>query len=430
MTRKVPRPMIWCGLLAVLMFGVAAQATDVSGPYYDNTTGGDWRGTYGDCFQMVPQPEQDRVEEPVGPGWYSEAMGQYAFNNCYSGALFDAGAIDWRIHDGEGNEAFAWKDEADAPPESGQVWNECLGQRYFGVWDNHRFVWDPLTLEVTLTVGGDLTIAYFFSDEINVCRELDFDFFVDGVLEGSGTVGDLMTGKYIYFDLTGVPDTGVTLRLEVFDAPGDPVCSEPKDQDGLNSLIGGVFINGTTVCEEPYCGDGVVDTDLGETCDPPGEPAGEPNECREDCTFCGDGILDPGEECDDGNNVGGDGCSPYCEDEFGGQGCTPGYWKVDQHLDSWVGYAPGDSYNAVFGVADPDNPTLLEAMWRGGGGYKALGRHAVAGLLNASSPDVDYAYTEAQVILIVQGAFATGDYEGAKDMLEAENGDMTPCPLN
>jgi cysteine-rich repeat protein len=29
-------------------------------------------------------------------------------------------------------------------------------------------------------------------------------------------------------------------------------------------------------------------------------------------TFCGDGILDPGEECDDGNNETGDGCSPSC----------------------------------------------------------------------------------------------------------------------
>jgi cysteine-rich repeat protein len=29
---------------------------------------------------------------------------------------------------------------------------------------------------------------------------------------------------------------------------------------------------------------------------------------------CGDGILDPGEECDDGNNMSGDNCSPFCVD--------------------------------------------------------------------------------------------------------------------
>ncbi len=36
--------------------------------------------------------------------------------------------------------------------------------------------------------------------------------------------------------------------------------------------------------------------------------------CRKDCTVprCGDGILDGGEVCDDGNTVGGDGCSTTC----------------------------------------------------------------------------------------------------------------------
>jgi len=36
--------------------------------------------------------------------------------------------------------------------------------------------------------------------------------------------------------------------------------------------------------------------------------------------FCGDGILDPGEECDDGNNVDGDSCSAVCVVEFCGDG--------------------------------------------------------------------------------------------------------------
>lgn len=39
-----------------------------------------------------------------------------------------------------------------------------------------------------------------------------------------------------------------------------------------------------------------------------------PSLCRTDCTIprCGDGILDGGEVCDDGNNVDGDGCSSDC----------------------------------------------------------------------------------------------------------------------
>jgi cysteine-rich repeat protein len=37
--------------------------------------------------------------------------------------------------------------------------------------------------------------------------------------------------------------------------------------------------------------------------------------CRTNCTVprCGDGILDGGEICDDGNVVGGDGCAADCK---------------------------------------------------------------------------------------------------------------------
>ncbi|MCP3982192.1 MAG: hypothetical protein GY716_23030 [bacterium] len=58
------------------------------------------------------------------------------------------------------------------------------------------------------------------------------------------------------------------------------------------------------------CGNGILE--VSETCDPPCQPAGQPNECRSDCTFCGDGTTDLGEQCDDGNNLTGDTCTPDC----------------------------------------------------------------------------------------------------------------------
>jgi len=104
-----------------------------------------------------------------------------------------------------------------------------------------------------------------------------------------------------------------------------------------------------------------------------------------------------------------------------GEGCTPGFWK-QQHVYSWVTYKPEDSYEAVFGVAVPGGaPTLLEALGDGGGDIDALLRHSTAALLNASNPDVDYAYTVANIIAMVQDAFATGDYEIVKDIFETEN---------
>jgi hypothetical protein len=117
-------------------------------------------------------------------------------------------------------------------------------------------------------------------------------------------------------------------------------------------------------------------------------------------------------------------------DEGGGEGCTPGYWKQPQHLDSWVTYLPTDFFDTVFGVTSSFGSTftLLQALKQGGGGEKALGRHAVAALLNSVNPDVSYEFTTAEVIAIVQEAYATGDFKAAKKLLEEQN--ESGCPLN
>jgi hypothetical protein len=113
-------------------------------------------------------------------------------------------------------------------------------------------------------------------------------------------------------------------------------------------------------------------------------------------------------------------------ERMGGQGCTPGYWKQKQHFDSWVGYTQNDSFADIFGV--PYSKTLLEALKTGGGKEKALGRHAVAALLNVAAHGVNYYYTEHEIISMVQQAWTTGDYETPKDLLAVEN--ERGCPLN
>ncbi len=112
----------------------------------------------------------------------------------------------------------------------------------------------------------------------------------------------------------------------------------------------------------------------------------------------------------------------------GGQGCTPGYWKQSQHFDSWpAGILPGDLFSAHFEDAFPGK-TLLTVVGQGGGGLNALGRHAVAALLNAASSGVDYDMTAQEVIDAFNAVFPGGDYEGQKDVFANLN--EQGCPLN
>jgi cysteine-rich repeat protein len=61
-------------------------------------------------------------------------------------------------------------------------------------------------------------------------------------------------------------------------------------------------------CQLPFCGDGFVQPDF-EQCDGTAD-------CDQFCQFiandCGDGFLDAGEGCDDGNNFDFDGCDSNC----------------------------------------------------------------------------------------------------------------------
>jgi len=65
-------------------------------------------------------------------------------------------------------------------------------------------------------------------------------------------------------------------------------------------------------CVKAWCGDGVVDPVNCEQCDSGRLNSNTaPNACRLNCkvAHCGDGVIDSGEQCDDNNNVDGDGCT-------------------------------------------------------------------------------------------------------------------------
>lgn len=116
----------------------------------------------------------------------------------------------------------------------------------------------------------------------------------------------------------------------------------------------------------------------------------------------------------------------------GSEGCTPGYWKQEQHFDSWSGYKPTDKFQTVFGNSVfGSSATLLDVLWQGGGGVNALGRHAVASLLNTASHDVDTLWTDPQAVInAFNNAVKTGGsaIETAKNIFAAAN--ERGCPLN
>lgn len=99
------------------------------------------------------------------------------------------------------------------------------------------------------------------------------------------------------------------------------------------------------------------------------------------------------------------------------QWCSPGYWKVDQHLDSWVGYTPDQYFDEVFGTGP--HITLLTSLQGNNVGASDFTRTATSALLSAAA-GLNYPYSVAQVIAYVQ----SGDVSA----LEAANIDN--CPLS
>lgn len=124
----------------------------------------------------------------------------------------------------------------------------------------------------------------------------------------------------------------------------------------------------------------------------------------------------------------------------GGEGLTPGFWKSNATFKSkqgqykgltgaaWIaaGYSPNQQISSVFSsiAGSLGNKTLLEGLQLGGGGKNALIRHAIAAVLNAAHPEVDYPLTVDQIKTAVNNVIASNDLsaiEDLKDELDAFN---------
>ena len=145
------------------------------------------------------------------------------------------------------------------------------------------------------------------------------------------------------------------------------------------------------VFELSVCGDGNLDP--GEECDDGNND--DFDGCSSDCMleFCGDGVLQPGEECDDGNNVDGDGCSAECLDEFCGDGILQP--ELGEECDDGNN-VDGDGCSAECLVEVPEGDGCTPGYWKNHvGSWVPTGHHPTDTLgslfSSASSINADFA---------------------------------------
>jgi cysteine-rich repeat protein len=121
------------------------------------------------------------------------------------------------------------------------------------------------------------------------------------------------------------------------------------------STMGGNMMGGNTTGGTPatgMCGDGMID--FGEGCDDGNTVSGDgcSSVCLTEDQGCGDGIIDFGESCDDGNTVSGDGCSSICllEESL----CDDDLWEENDQIEESVLFDVGQSQDLISCPNDAD----------------------------------------------------------------------------
>jgi len=184
----------------------------------------------------------------------------------------------------------------------------------------------------------------------------------------------------IRFDPTGerfsaypVPTRGSFMREIVFDPDGNPWTCKSDEPDVKEGIGRGKFVKIELTPKTAVCGNGIVEP--GEECDD-----GNTNNCdgcSNACTLvtgCGDGVVCGTEQCDDGNTTSCDGCSATCSIEIGfrcgdgivdaacGEQCDPpGPGLPECNYQCQLGPAPalgtrhfsfgGSSYSSALGTS-------------------------------------------------------------------------------
>ncbi len=240
-----------------------------------------------------------------------------------------------------------------------------------------------------------------------------------------------ITDRLSCSSLTGLLATGVALVLATGCPPGPAVTTALTDSESdSDDSQGGpttTTMDPTTVTPttlepstteeptttagpDPICGDGNVDAELDEECDE-GENNDNNGSCTEDCknARCGDGFIQDGEVCDDGDEGNDDaayeGCTTQCQlgprcgdgelqeenEECDSDDITTGCLstcKMALSCNEIIGDAPDASTGSymIHPVGAPEPFTAWCDMEADGGGYTFL-KYDVQGVMNDQALD-------------------------------------------
>ncbi len=195
-----------------------------------------------------------------------------------------------------------------------------------GYWKNHEEAWpvSSLTLgNVTYTKAellvifttpvkgnGLISLAHqLIAAKLNVAAGADDAAIASTIDAADDLIGDLVVGE----DSLSTDAVGDLVgKLDAFNN-GDIGPGHCGDNGGGGGDDGGTCNDTCPTPEpEPVCGNGAVES--GEGCDDGNltEHDGCSATCQIEVPVCGNGIKETGEECDDGNLTNGDSCSSEC----------------------------------------------------------------------------------------------------------------------
>jgi cysteine-rich repeat protein len=195
----------------------------------------------------------------------------------------------------------------------------------FGSFDlaSPSTVWDVIVLTHELGHNFGSRHSHCYSPPVDRCYNAEPTCYSGPVVNSRGTIMSYchLLGGVANIDLvfgaavTAVID-GFVGSLSCLDAAPTGECGNAVLEPGEECDDGAVVPGDgcSPVCRLEACGNAIVDP--GEECDDGNTTSGD--HCSAACAaepYCGNGAVDAGEECDDGNVASGDGCSAACMTE-------------------------------------------------------------------------------------------------------------------